>query len=164
MSSDFISLRKEQLRNQITELRGFEEEGQLLWLRSQLVHRYGIETLQDSYLYELECSTSSSLDKIETDYKFEESEITDQKNLFPEQARLEDNLPLNSSKQIKLDEKIFETSLEKDFNAISDQKIESSESVPKASPVISSPPPTPSLNHLRRWLPSIEDSSIPKAS
>ena len=48
MSSDFISLRKEQLRSRISEAREFGDQNQLLCLRSQWVHRHGIETLSET--------------------------------------------------------------------------------------------------------------------
>ncbi len=47
MSTDFISLRKDHLSYQISKAIEFDEKEQLFALRTQWVHRFGIETLQD---------------------------------------------------------------------------------------------------------------------
>ena len=166
MPKELTPFRKKQLQKQILEARSLGSIDHILFLESQWVHRYGIETLEDCYAQELELSTSISLDKIEAGGHFEESEITGQKNLFSDHLDLEDDLTLKTSdhsKQLKLDDDVVELSLEKKLDVISDQEIELSKSVSNILPVIASPPPTPALNHLRRWLPAIDDS-IPKAS
>ncbi len=163
MSKELIPLRKKQLQKQILEARSLGAIDQTLFLESQWVHRYGIETLEDSYAHELEPPTPISLDNIETEYQFEGSEISGQKSLFSEQPCLEVNLTVDNSNKIKSQNEIVESIEEKDLNLISDQEVEISKPADEPSPVIAPPPPSPALNHLRRWLPSIGDS-IPKAS
>ncbi len=64
MSSDFISLRKDQLRFQISEALEVGDQDQLIWLRSQWVHRYGIDTLQEAEKYKKEIEVVQDLSEV----------------------------------------------------------------------------------------------------
>ena len=163
MPKALIPLRKELLQKQIFEARALGEKENILFLESQWVHRYGIETLEDSYINETRPATTIPLDRLENSNQTDECEITSQQNLFSNDVPLEDAVGVSNSKQTIFEEKIDESYAEKDLGIVSKQEFELSDTDSDKAPVMVSPPPIPALNHLRRWLPSIDDS-IPKAS
>ncbi len=164
MPKEFIPFRKKQLQEKIFEARELGTEDHILFLESQWVHRYGIETLQESFLNEVELSSATPVDELLTNNEHEESETISQQNLFSQQieeTRLVDDLTLDNSKYISEDNEVVEASEDIQFELKPEDETELSKTY--FSPVIVPPPPTPSIKHLRRWLPAIGDS-ISKAS
>ena len=160
MPTDFISLRKDQLRYQMSKAIELDNQEQLFCLRSQWVHRHGIETLHEAEEKEL----VEPLNDLELS-----SEIT-----LEEVKSLDQEIPLSNEEEIRIDEvKTFDDELvlvknDENISELSDKGSmpTSEEEIKKTSngvPIFIVPPPVPALNHLRRWVPSIE-KQIPKAS
>ncbi len=155
MLNEFIPLRKTQLLKLISEAKEIGANDQILFLESQWVHRYGIETLQESQKNNLDSISSIPEEYIQIPPKLEEFSSIEQENLFTQnfpESLIEDNLSFDSEEETTFEDEVMESSA-------SDSK-EEEESSSCAFPVaIAPPPPTPSVKHLRRWLPSIDDST-----
>ncbi len=166
MASDFISLRKEQLCIQISEAREVGEQGQLLWLRSQWVHRYGLDTLQETEKQEKVLTVVKDLPevRISTEKNFEDVDsiaFEDSINNKEDEVVLLEAETLSTGDLLAINEAQSKESLEQTSEAIVNEVIERSSTQNK--PVVLLSPPIPSINHFRRWLPSL-DNELPKAS
>lgn len=161
MLKQFAPYRKKKLQKQIFEARKIGAHQHILFLESQWVHRYGIESLKESYFEEVELNPSIDSEELDAKGEIEVDEIMGQQDLFPE--HFQDDLTLdNNQNELEIDDNTVDSSLEKDVDKLSDlQEIE--RSAIERSYSIDSPPPTPALKHLRRWLPNI-DNTMPKAS
>ncbi len=148
-----ISLRKTQLQNKISEAIQLADHDYLLCLRSKLVHRYGIEALDDSdteikdFLELNPRGISHSLSSLEIEQlELPTESIKDKENIkIPDHQNVSDS----SDNESKLSSQIVEN-------------IEKIESNAPDLPLVPTPP-IPRLSSLRRWLPSSEEK-IPKAS
>ncbi len=164
MLTELISLRKKQLQKEMNEAIDLGEQDYVLFLESQWVHRYGIETLKDSHDYDVEPRASMALEEIATSNEDDEFEIVGQQTLFPEQNEdydLVDEVPLNIPKEINEDNECFEDPISKEPKCTLDK--ESKLNFSDCATVAVAPPPTPAIKHLRKWLPSIAEK-LPKAS
>ena len=166
MSSDFISLRQEQLRSQISEAREVGDQDQLLWLKSQWVHRYGIDTLQegDQYQYEKELTFIGDLPQVNSSCEISNEEpivIESFTNEKKEEAVLIDDKTLNEGELISMNNDQPKEILDQTNKVICDEEVKKTYTQ-NNSDILTSPP-IPSINHYRRWLPSLE-KELPKAS
>ena len=170
-SQHSISSRKAKLHNQISSAIEVNDEELLFLLEGLLVHRYGLESLND---YKKVVSNSFTEESSKRD-----NHVVDE-CLPPLVGFSEDKL----SNYISLDEIDIKKpmSLSKDSNQSSTtlkqsvgsnilERSSKSELVEQkqyleleeSSELIPPPPPAPSISHLRRWLPSIGNKT-PKAS
>ncbi|KGG16509.1 MULTISPECIES: hypothetical protein [unclassified Prochlorococcus] len=146
---ELLSFRKKQLRKQISEAKELGEQDKFFGLRAQWVHRYGIETLEEP----------EHLIKIQEIQPLEKEQSYEIETCDEYQIPEGDNQCFDS-----VEEDCFEglTCLNSSLNerTVSDQKLDDVFTKPSSDAL---PPPIPSLNHFRRWLPSVEDE-MPKAS
>ena len=162
-----IPLRKNQLRNKISQAIKVGDQDHLLFLRSKLVHRYGVESLYDS-----ETENNDFLE-LNTEEKTKESislEIEGTK--LPDEASHINNLII-SEESIGFKGNADSSEQKGVDNLPDDENIESSESVEKIAKTVSDlpplpipmapTPPIPQLSSLRRWLTTNEEK-MPKAS
>ena len=160
-----ISLRKTQLQNKISEAIQLGDQDHLLCLRSKLVHRYGIEALDDSEigikdLLELNprgiSHSSPSLEIDQTELPIESSFINSL-DMPQESIKDEENLKNPDQKNVR--------ELSDNENSVSAKVVENIEKIPLNAPNLPlvPAPPIPKLNSLRRWLPTSQEK-MPKAS
>ncbi len=166
MPTTLFILRQDQLRSKIIEAIELGLQEQVLILRSKWVHRYGFDTLHDSQ--QQEKTKTTNINAIQTDQScseiIPEDFISIQENSLLkdeiEEPCLEDSLCARV-----LEKKILE---EKNNIVSSVEKIACAldESTEQSLTNVALPPPTPALNHLRRWLPDLPDNqyTLPKAS
>ncbi len=162
-----IPLRKNQLRNKISQAIKVGDQDHLLYLRSKLVHRYGIEALYDSG------TKNNDFLELNTEENTKESislEIEGTK--LPDEASRINNLII-SDESIRFMGNAESSDQNDDDNLPDEEDIESSEAVEKIEKTISNlppvsipmapAPPIPQLSSLRRWLTTNEEK-MPKAS
>jgi len=157
-----ISLRKTQLQNKISEAIQLGDQGHLLCLRSKLVHRYGIEALDDS---EIEIKDCLELNPREISHSSPSLKI-DQTELPTESSFINSlDMPQESIK----DEENFKNPDQKNVRELSNNENSFSAKVVEKIPLnalnlpLAPAPPIPRLSSLRRWLPPSEEK-MPKAS
>ena len=167
MSSDFISLRKEQLRSQIYEAKEVGDQGQLLWLRSQWVHRYGINTLKEGDQYEKVVASVASIGdlpqvnsscEISNENPIVRESFT---NEIKEETLLIEDKTLTESELIPMNDDQPKEILDQKNKVICDDEVKKSYTKNNSDILVS--PPIPFINHYRRWIPSLE-KEFPKAS
>ncbi len=171
-----FSLRRNDLHRQIVEASRLKDQSRFALLEIQWAHRYGLqsfpETSQQESSFQHETLLGSGL--LETQPAF--LDVLDQ-----EQESLDDNSQLisNNNKEENGSESYFQRTsieelksltydtseeldnhLEDDLSELSNHKGEKS---PAKKFIQASLPPRPFVNHLRRWLPNLEDE-LPKAS
>ncbi len=162
MPTDLISLRKNQLFHQIFQAKELGNQDQLFWLRSQLVHRYGIESLSETNQEEI----NHFEDEVLAETNQEEiahfaDEVLDHSLSMKEDNSIEDIETLNN-------DQLFSTNEDENTRELLDHVVIPDEAAlieeePEDFSTVIAPPPIPSLNHFRRWVPSI-DMQLPKAS
>ena len=162
IQSEFIPLRKDHLRYQISEALELGDNEKLNTLRAQWVHRFGIKSLNEFEQITLDVKHAKELNfkdqiimlnsKKEEIYK-ELNKSIEQSNIVHAQNSL--NVEFTSQKEE------FQIVPKEDEVSNLDQQEEklTNELIQVDIPS----PPIPSLSHLRRWLPSI-GNSISKAS
>ncbi len=156
-SSKFIRFRQEQLQRKILEASELNDEGKLAALEFQWAHRYGALTLPNIVNTRVSFKTEQSL------YK----KPSIDKACFQNSAKSEAVSLGNDFEKLKNENLIPEKLEELTQSREIDPKCISNEEDVKLSthPVVLPPPPLPSLNHLRRWLPvDVDDKRLPKAS
>ncbi len=164
MPVDFISLRKDQLLHQISEARKIENQDQLFWLRSQWVHRYGINTLHETEEYEKTQSNNEVLPQVKSSGEisiegfetktFEISTAIKKDETIENKKFISDDLiSTNEDKLEELPDLAKKVILEKETKR--DSKV--------SKHVVFQSPPIPSINQYRKWLTSL-DNELPKAS
>ncbi len=166
MPSNLISLRKDQLRYQISQAIEVGEKDQLSWLRSQWVHRYGIDTLQEAEKQEEVIKVVQDLPQV-----VESSEISIEKvepiilddfiNKNQEEPDEIEEQPFTSWDLIPLNDNQPNQFSEEETKVLLDEETKKSSTDKKC--IVLGLPPRPSINHFRRWLPSL-DKELPKAS
>ncbi len=150
-SSTKLRTRQSALLYRLVEASSKKESSQFAYLECQWVHRYGIETLSEALEHkELLSSKESSLQGLgrgkQARPAFSKFNSSSSSESFIEVKQ--------SSLECDVDEEFVEKS--KDLNETND-----SSSNPRQASL--APPPPPSLQDLRRWLPRI-DEKLPKAS
>ncbi len=161
MSSDFISLRKDQLRFQISEALEVGDQDQLIWLRSQWVHRHGIDTLQEAEKYKKEIEIVQDLSEVKTSCKTNFEEIETGLIAAETPENIKENKFFASGDFLSIDDSQSKNFADQQKNKISDT--ETQELATQKNSIAFQSPPKPSINHLRRWLTSL-DRKLPKAS
>ena len=148
-----ISLRKTQLQNKISEAIQLGDQDHLLCLRSKLVHRYGIEALDDS---DTEIKDFLELNPREISQGLPSLEI-EQVELSTESIKQEENLEIPYHQNV--------SELSDNENRVSSEIVENIEKIPSNAPNLPlvPSPPIPRLSSLRRWLP-LPEEKMPKAS
>ena len=155
--------RKAKLQQQIVEALELNDLQKVSLLKIQWAHRYGIETLPNIILSESSFDFEASFDETLLD--------PHEKNIEGVQENRQSMELKSSLEHFKIDNQNFsEASIQKNSNSrICDKSEELNSSLDINNALESStnsiaftPPPRPSLNHLRRWL--IEDQDLPKAS
>ncbi len=160
-----LSLRKTQLQHKISEAIELGNQDQLLYLRSKLVHRFGIEALEDS---EIEINDFLELNSREISQGFsslaiEQAELPIESSFINDLAISKDFLKNQENLEMSDHPNIRE--LSDNENKLSSGLVENTEKIPSAAPPrpFVPAPPIPKLSSLRRWLtPSVEE--MPKAS
>ena len=168
-SPQSIPSRKVQLHSQLSVALEINDEDLLFLLEGKLVHRYGLQSLNDGNAQVQEslpkepCLIEPLVNQHDPDFvtspKKSNSispslEKIDNKDLTPSCEELTpSSMPLTVSSS--------ESGL--DLNDKSEISNQINDSEPEPSNVIMPPPPAPSISHLRRWLPSIADK-MSKAS
>ena len=148
-----ISLRKTQLQNKISEAIQLGDQDHLLCLRSKLVHRYGIEALDDS---ETEINDTFELNPREISHSLPSLEM-EQVELSIESIKDEENHKISdhqNGSELSDNEKQLSSEIGKNI-----------EEMPSNAPNLPlvPAPPIPRLSSLRRWLP-LHEEKMPKAS
>ncbi len=134
--------RQIELQNQISEATTSHQEKLLEILRAQWVHRYGIETLPQG--------PSSMKDNLDNRCELNESEQDLSTNANQEDDLLKVSSGLNSSIETSQDL----TKNKSSENAMKNENVTSSFTKEENLYLLKTPPPTPSLSHLRKWLPA----------
>ncbi|WP_320667248.1 hypothetical protein [Prochlorococcus sp. MIT 1307] len=171
LPSQLLTFRKDELLRQIFRASQLEDGDKLSLLKFQWAHRYGLQTMpkilqSEKYSYVEVDSLKESLDDQQV---FEDLGPADSESLgFNLNAEPSSGISKNPS-QLDIAEqterlpcdglaalnKVEDDEKKKIFNAEVDFRSNDSRFI--------SPPPRPSLNHLRRWLPDIKEE-LPKAS
>ncbi len=165
MPVDSTSLRKDQLLHQISEARKIENQDQLFWLRSQWVHRYGINTLHETEEYEKTQSNNEVLPQVKSSAEisiegfdtktFEISTAIKKDEAIENKKFFSDDLVSNN------EDKLEELPADLAKKVILEKEAKRDSKVSKH--VVFQSPPIPSINQYRRWLTSL-DNELPKAS
>ncbi len=162
-SSSLFLRRQNDLKRKISEALDLKEEKLFSVLEAQWVHRYGVGTLPMIYqslnpLDEVTCyQTESDLEfqKIEDETVLQESSSQAMMELNDEACELD---PLSPSIVNNNGDACLAPPFECEENFSNEVELEQ-----KSFRKLVSPPPPPSLNRLRRWLPVLEDD-LRKAS
>ncbi len=167
---DSQGLRKAALHRQIADALDLNEEGRLFLLETKWVHRYGLETLPKTKHFgnllgprgQLENDSFKSQESpLECTLKNQEQEkqelVTQQEENLTRVHSVNRGASISSTKRSH-ERDDYQNSLKQDAPSLNEenqkQTLENLDSL--------TPPPRPSLSHLRRWLPAYED--LPRAS
>ncbi len=165
-----ISSRKAKLHKQISSAIELKDEELLFFLESQHVHRYGLQSLND-YKQSIKNSLVQAPLQINTNViDASQPKLAD----FPEDEICTSPFrnEIDIQEIMSISEDVSQASINCKKNVVADNP----ERTPKSDiaekenfleqesdDLVTPPPPTPSISHLRRWLPSI-GNNIPKAS
>ena len=146
----FPNARQTDLHQKILQAKSINDFLLVDWLEAQWVHRYGIKTLPVSIKEkeDLPSSFETNLEKKNTKNNYNDKQIIsldNQKQEKKSEAYSTENISNNSPLDL--------------YQGENSPLIECKEEKLKTF----SPPPIPTLNHLRRWLPGNYDD-MPKAS
>ena len=144
--ASFIARQKD-LRQRILEAKSTNDSSLIDWLEAQWVHRYGVTTLPNSLKVQKLIQSSS------------DGHVENEKNLDKTTIISLDNSIQNKNLGSSFEGKVDSDSIRDLNQGVKISPIESKEDKIRRI----SPPPTPTLSHLRRWLPR-NSNDIPNAS
>ena len=174
LSSSSSYLRKAELQQKMQEAISLGEKKVFSVLQAQWAHRYGLATLPKAIDFEDFIDLNSTVDAVPSTQRDEfgqqtspikEELIIDRSNIHKSSGLRTESFDLDQSSIPSGSSTTFSSvcleelteKLEEETNSNLQESSQSKIQRPIA------PPPPPALNHLRRWLPVIEDE-LPKAS
>ncbi len=157
-----VSVRQAELQQSISKAFALREEKRILQLEAKWVHRYGLSTLPDISICDLQKDVSQFADEYLLSQRQNTALIKSAKENLGKELSLEcDEEQLGEEiNSIGLNQAPSE-SITQDFELKTNPEM----IVRKPSDdTFIPPPPQPTLSRLRRWLPNNDEEYLPKAS
>ena len=162
--SSLLSIRQAELHEQFAKAFDKKEMREIHCLEARWVHRYGLDKLPNSLQYENSLEFSRVFEKNSSNHSYLVEELNEkefnrieQEEDFFHESKIDPKSENTSSKSISIKEDKSENKIESPIDNDLKPKIIAPRDY------VSSPPPLPTIRHLRRWIPAIEED-IPNAS